>query len=115
MHFSLVTPRTFNSLLRRYFSSTQNAVSCIILIKGPAGQNDVELCFSLAAAVSTFTPLLSLEHMAEQGNNSSTSALDQSEVVNWLRTQLQALLHFMKPDFSFGDHHRLGSHRWAGK
>jgi hypothetical protein len=51
--------------------------------------------------------------MAEQGNNSNTNTLDRSEVISSLSTQLQALLHFMKPDFSFGDHHRLGSHRWA--
>jgi hypothetical protein len=49
--------------------------------------------------------------MAEQGNNSNTNNVDKSEVINRLSTQLQALLHFMKPDFSFGDHHRLGSHR----
>ncbi|PNF39127.1 hypothetical protein B7P43_G01344, partial [Cryptotermes secundus] len=65
---------------------------------------------SLAAAVSRFTPLLVLEHMAEQGNNSNINPLDQSEMISRLSTQLQALLHFMKPDFSFGDHHRLGSH-----
>jgi hypothetical protein len=63
--------------------------------------------------VSTFTPLLVLEQMAEQGNNSNSNTLDRSEVIASLSTQLQALLHFMKPDFSFGDHHRLGSHRWA--
>jgi hypothetical protein len=51
--------------------------------------------------------------MAEQGNSSNTNTVDRSEVINWLSTQLQVLLHFMKPDFSFGDHHRLGSHRWA--
>jgi hypothetical protein len=51
--------------------------------------------------------------MAEQENSSNTNPLDQSKVINWLGTQLQVLLHFMKPDFSFGDHHRVGSHRWA--
>jgi hypothetical protein len=51
--------------------------------------------------------------MAEQENNSNTNPVDRSEVISKLSTQLQALLHFMKPDFSFGDHHRLGSHRWA--
>jgi len=70
-----------------------------------------ELCYSLAASVSRFTPLLVLRQMAEQGNNTSTNSVDESEVINRLSTQLQALLHFMKPDFSFGDHHRLGSHR----
>ncbi|XP_069675584.1 C3 and PZP-like alpha-2-macroglobulin domain-containing protein 8 isoform X2 [Periplaneta americana] len=65
---------------------------------------------SLAAVVSTFTPLLVLEHMAEQGNNSNTNPVDREEVIHWLSTQLQTLLRFMKPNYSFGDHHRLGSH-----
>ncbi|KAJ9599485.1 hypothetical protein L9F63_010017, partial [Diploptera punctata] len=65
---------------------------------------------SLAATLSTFTPLLVLEHMAEQNNSSENSPLQQTEVIHWLSTQLQALLRFMKPDFSFGDHHKLGSH-----
>lgn len=89
------------------------AVKYINLIKGPVGHNGDEFCCSLAAALSTFTPLLVLEHMAEQGNSSNTNSFDRFEVINWLSTQLQVLLHFMKPDFSFGDHHRLGSHRWA--
>jgi len=73
--------------------------------------NCYELCYSLAASVSRFTPLLVLRQMAEQGNNTSTNSVDESEVINRLSTQLQTLLHFMKSDFSFGDHHRLGSHR----
>jgi hypothetical protein len=84
-----------------------------ILTKFPVGHNGDEFCCSLAAAVSTFTPLLLLEYMTEEGNSSNTNPLDRSEVINWLSTQLQVLLHFMKSDFSFGDHHRLGSHRWA--
>ncbi|PSN44641.1 hypothetical protein C0J52_07735 [Blattella germanica] len=65
---------------------------------------------SLAATMSTFTPLLVLEHMTEHNNVSSSNPLDQTDAIHWLSTQLQSLLRFMKPDFSFGDHHRLGSH-----
>nr|CAD7199243.1 unnamed protein product [Timema douglasi] len=62
---------------------------------------------SLAASISMFAPFLPLQHQRDLDN----SSVSQDQVVLSLKKELQVLLTFMKPDFSFGDHRTQGSHR----
>nr|CAD7262807.1 unnamed protein product [Timema shepardi] len=62
---------------------------------------------SLTASISMFTPFLPLQHQRDLDN----SSVSQDQVVLSLKKELQVLLTFMKPDFSFGDHRTQGSHR----
>nr|CAD7573234.1 unnamed protein product [Timema californicum] len=66
---------------------------------------------SLTASISMFTPFLPLQHQRDLDN----SSVSQDQVVLSLKKELQVLLTFMKPDFSFGDHRTQGSHRTSLK